>query len=48
MMWSSLQDDLKNEEIKWSSCVWRRGTVPIWWRSELKSQVLFYFLKNIK
>lgn len=23
--------------LKWSSYVWRRGTVPIWWGVELKS-----------
>lgn len=25
------------EPLKWSSYVWRRGTVPIWWGVELKS-----------
>ncbi len=30
----------KEAEISWCSFVWRRGTVPLWWRSELKSQVI--------
>jgi hypothetical protein len=27
------------ERVHWYSFVWRRGTVPLWWKSELKSQV---------
>ena len=27
----------EGEPLQWSSYVWRRGTVPIWWSVELKS-----------
>lgn len=27
----------EGQHLKWSSYVWRRGTVPIWWGVELKS-----------
>eukprot|EP01114_Cavostelium_apophysatum_P021693 TRINITY_DN7639_c0_g1_i1.p1 TRINITY_DN7639_c0_g1~~TRINITY_DN7639_c0_g1_i1.p1 ORF type:complete len:1285 (+),score=251.78 TRINITY_DN7639_c0_g1_i1:18-3872(+) len=36
MMWVGIDQN----EINWCSFVWRRGTVPLWWRSELKSQVV--------
>ena len=31
---------IKESVVQYNSFVWRRGTVPIWWRSELKSQVV--------
>lgn len=33
------KDDQKADTTKWCTFIWRRGTVPVWWRSELKSQV---------
>lgn len=26
-----------SREVQWSTYVWRRGTVPIWWGVEIKS-----------
>ena len=27
------------KQVQWMSYVWRRGTVPVWWRTTLKSSV---------
>lgn len=36
IMWTR---DEKSYHIHWLSYVWRRGTVPVWWRTTLKSSV---------
>ncbi|KAK9818315.1 hypothetical protein WJX72_010447 [[Myrmecia] bisecta] len=35
VVWTCSSKD--DDTLKWSSYVWRRGTVPIWWGVELKS-----------
>lgn len=30
------------QEVRWQSYLWRRGTVPVWFRNEMKSSVRLY------
>lgn len=38
IMWKGIPDD-PLADIEWMSYVWRRGTVPLWWKTTLKSSV---------
>ena len=29
---------------RWAACVWRRGTVPVWWRAEAKEMGMHFFI----
>ena len=38
LMWKeNLEDPLA--DVEWMSYVWRRGTVPVWWKTTLKTSV---------
>lgn len=35
------KNKLTNGTVEWCSFVWRRGTVPLWWQTTLKSSVCY-------